>query len=436
MLFGTIRHNPNALFGICCLAYIANGLMGVLPSSSLALLAHNTHVSLSTAGLTFTGSAFGTILAVILSSCYLVKATNSKLIIILGLAGLIATSLIIPITSSFMLWFIAQILQGASGTFISVGLVMTLTYNFGDRLSEKLNLLHSSSGVGSLFGPVLLSFTLSLTHSLLTAFTVVTLVSLICLLSLYTLRFVSKTPTAQSTETSDHLPHKAGVNPMHLIKNALFWFMALQICLYVGAESGFSNWLVTSISQSASIALPMATPAATLFWVGITLGRFIVAQLIKRGYVTGVRLLYVCIAGGCLSGLLVTAFLCNPSLCFIGSLLEGIFIGPIYPSLQSIATRRFSRTPALISCLVLVSTGLAGMTIPFSMGMLIPFLGTRGSMVIPALLCLCVAIPFALANKSERHILIHRRSNIHIEPVSTPVQDLPTRELPSLQALV
>lgn len=432
MSFGTIRHNPNALFAICCLAYIANGLMGVLPSSSLALLAQHTRVPLSTAGLTFTGSAFGTILAVILSS-YLVKKIGAKLVIMFGLVGLIATSLIIPTTENFNLWLLAQTLQGASGTFISVGLVLTLTFNFGDRLSEKLNMLHGSAGLGSLFGPVLLSFTLSQTHNLLTAFGVVALVSILCLFALYTLRFISKAPAQQNEEQPAHAAPQ--ISPMQICKHALFWFMALQICLYVGAESGFSNWLVTSISQTASIALPLATPAATLFWVGITIGRILVAQLTKRGLITGVRLLYICIIGGCLSGLLVTASLNVPAICFVGSLLEGIFIGPIYPSLQSIATRRFSRTPALISCVVLVSTGLAGMTIPLSIGMLIPFLGTRGSMIIPALLCLCVAIPFALANKSERKLVVNHRGSIPVEPVSTPVHDLPTSKLPNIHAV-
>ncbi|GHO67794.1 MFS transporter [Ktedonobacter sp. SOSP1-52] len=432
MSLGTIRHNPTVLFAICCLAYIASGLLGVLPSAGLTLLAQHTHVALGTAGLAFTGSAFGSIIAVLLSSLF-IKKIGAKPVIMLGLAGLTIASLIIPTTPIFTFWLAAQVLQGMSGSFISIGLSITMTLNFRQNLGEKLNMLYSFAGVGSLLAPLLLSFTMSLTGSLLVSFVIVALVSLTCLLAFNMLRFVSKeAPATTSTGSNVQVSDKASMS--RIFKHTLLWFMALQICLYVGAEAGFSNWLVTSISQSANVAVTVATPAATFFWIGMALGRVTVAQLIKRGLISDVHLLYACILGGGLSGILVTASLNQPYICFIGSLLEGFCIGPIFPSLQSMATRRFSHSPTLVSSMVLMSAGLAGMTVPLSIGMLIPFLGTRGGMIIPALLCLCVAVPFSLANRSERQVVVHRRGNVQVEPVSTPMHEVATRELPAIPA--
>jgi FHS family glucose/mannose:H+ symporter-like MFS transporter len=321
--------------------------------------------------------------------------------------------------------------------FISIGLMMTLSLNFGDQLGEKLNMLHGSMGIGSLLAPMLLSFTLQVTQSPVLAFALVAADSILCLLALNMLNFTSKPDTTQEIHQSqtERATATHGTS-VQVLKHTLLWLMALQICLYVGTESGFSNWLVSSVSQSDAITLQRATPAATLFWIGLTLGRILVAQLIKHRYINNARLLYISIIGGGISGVLVTAFMNVPFLCFIGCLLEGIFIGPIFPSIQAIATRRFSQAPALISSMVMISSGVAGMTIPMSIGDLMPILGTRGAMLIPALLCLLISIPFSMANRREHQIVTRRQTVFLVEAVSTPSYELQTVELPRLEVAV
>ncbi|MFL5691530.1 MAG: hypothetical protein ACJ795_06965 [Ktedonobacteraceae bacterium] len=100
--------------------------------------------------------------------------------------------------------------------------------------------------------------------------------------------------------------------------------------------------------------------------------------------------------------MLVTTFINNPTISFIGSLCEGFFIGPILPSLQTIATRRFNNMPTLISSAIFISAGLGGMVIPASISLLMPLLGIRGGLLIPAFLCLLICVPSFLANKQER----------------------------------
>ncbi|HTK09297.1 MAG TPA: MFS transporter [Ktedonobacteraceae bacterium] len=435
MSYETLRTNPTILFFICCQAYIANGLLSVLPSSSLPILAKDTNVSLSTAGFTFTISALGTILAVLLSN-FLVNKIGTRPIIIIGLGGLISSSILMPITRSFDIWLVAELLQGMSAGFISIGLMMTLSLNFGDQLGEKLNMLHGSMGIGSLLAPMLLSFTLPVTQSPVLAFALVAADGALCLLALNMLSFTSKqvmTEEIRQPQQAERGTATAGTS-MQVLKHALFWLMALQICLYVGTESGFSSWLVSSVSQSDAITLQKATPAATLFWIGLTLGRILVAQLIKYGYINNTRLLYISIIGGGISGILATTFMSIPLLCFISCFWEGFFIGPIFPSVQAIATRRFSQAPALISSMVMISSGVAGMTIPMSIGDLMPLLGIRGAMFIPGLLCLLISVPFYLGNKREHPIVA--QSVIRVEPVTAPLYELATIELPRLEVSV
>ncbi|GHO87498.1 hypothetical protein KSZ_55040 [Dictyobacter formicarum] len=353
---------------------------------------------------------------------------------IAGLAGLIISSIIIPLARQFNIWLTAEMLQGMSIGLINIGIIMTLTLNFGDTLSEKLNMLHGSVGIGSLLAPIFLSYALSFTRSALPAFIGTAFAGLVCLLTFYVLRFQTRaalltTSAEPYVEPSSLMPDQ----PRQAFKQTLLWLIALQICLYVGAEAGFSNWVVTAISQAASISIQLATPAATLFWIGITAGRMAVARLMKQGYLTDAQMLYISMLGGGACGVLLIVCMQAPSICFIASFGVGLFLGPIFPTLQAIATRRFDRVPALVSSVVMVSSGFAGMTIPLSIGMLISLVGAREVMMVPALLCLLVAFPYYLANRKEQKIVAYRQQQM--EQVELPVYDLPTIQLPVVESV-
>lgn len=433
MSYGTIRTNQTLLFFACCFAFIANGLLGVLPAASLVVLAQNTHTATSTAGLIFTVSSLGTIIAVVVSNT-LIKRVGSKAVVMAGLGGLIISSIMIPLARQFNVWLAAEMLQGMSVGLINIGIIITLTLNFGNKLSEKLNMLHGSVGIGSLLAPIFLSYALSFTGSSLPAFIGTALVGLLCLLTFYVLRFQTRaTLLTASAEAYIAPPSLMPDRPRQAFKQTLLWMIALQVCLYVGAEAGFSNWVVTAISQAANINVQLATPAATLFWIGITAGRMVVARLMKQGYLTNAQLLYISMLGGGACGVLLIACMQTPIICFMASFGVGIFLGPIFPTLQAIATRRFDRVPALVSSVVMVSSGFAGMTIPFSIGMLIPFMGAREAMMIPALLCMLVAFPYYLANRKEQKIVAYRQQQM--EQAEQPIYELPTIQLPIVESV-
>jgi len=404
MLYSAIRTNKTVIFWICCLAFVTNGLLSVLPSSSLAILATDTHVALGTAGLVFTVSALGSIIAVFISNI-LIKKVGTKNIMIAGLGGLILASVLIPTTGSFDIWLTAQLIQGMSSSLITVGLCMTLTFNFKETLGAKMNVLYGSAGMGSLLAPLVLANTLSLTGTIFPSFLLVAVVSSLSVLLLVLARFADRPEEFMAVRNEQASQDQAvSLSVARLCKNPVIWCTALQILFYVGTESGFSNWLVTSISQGSHVALASATPAVTLFWVGLTAGRMGIAQLMKHNLIADARLLYISFSGGAASGLGVIYYIQQPLICFAASLFLGFFLGPIFPSLQAIASRRFEQSTAFISSIVLLSSGLAGMTVPMSIGLAIPRIGVRDGMLIPAILSLSICIPFYFANKKVRNM--------------------------------
>src|SRR5205823_14169695 len=85
---------------------------------------------------------------------------------------------------------------------------------------------------------------------------------------------------------------------LKVLRQGLLWLMVLQISMYSASEMGFRNWIVTAVSQSATVSLALAAPVATAFFIGLTAGRFFGAQLLRRGLISETHLLYTALLGG------------------------------------------------------------------------------------------------------------------------------------------
>jgi fucose permease len=181
--------------------------------------------------------------------------------------------------------------------------------------------------------------------------------------------------------------------------------MALQIALYVGAELGFASWIVTVLSQSAAISLALAAPAATAFFLGLTIGRLLGGQVLRRGLLNENQLLYISILGGFFSGIVVAIFPGQIVVSFGASVLVGLFYGPLFPGIMAMASRQFVNNIGIVSSVMLVSTGSAAMVLPALMGILIPVIGINWVLVFPASCCLLIIVPLILASRQQRHSL-------------------------------
>jgi fucose permease len=404
--------NRRLLFYTLFLAYICAGITSVLPGASLLLLAGNTHVSLAIAGASFTLSAFGFVLGVLISGLLSTKI-NSKYLLMAGVGLMSVSSAVIPLTHSYSLLLIAQLIQGAGFGLIDVNINTIVTLAFRDTLGETLNNVHSSYGIGALVGPLLLAFSLQVLNKAIWAFLIGAIIG--CIVIFLLVRQALPALPSQNDKPRQQQPSLY----RSLFRQPLLWLMALQIALYVGAEMGFGKWIVTSVSQSAAITLALAAPAATAYFLGLTLGRLFGGQILKRRLLSENQLLYFCIVGGGLSGFVVAFF---PGQIIVGfgvSALIGFCYGPLFPGIMAIASRQFIDSIGIISSVMLVSTGLAAMILPALMGFLIPVYGFNWVMAIPAISCLLIIVPFSLTVRLQRHILHSQDDGITINEETT-----------------
>ncbi len=379
------------------LTYIAVGILGTLPGASLLRLAHNTHVSLETVGSMFTISALGFMLGAVLAGT-LTRYVKSRYWMILGLVLLVGGALITAFTDSFALLLLGQTAKGFGFGFIDIGLNNIATASFTDNLSENLNNIHGMYGLGALLGPLILAFGLQFFASMPMAYIVGSVVALIPIV----LALIQNLPEASIVSPLPTNQRGAGVDPEHsVMRQRLLWLIVLSISLYAGAEIGFGNWIVTTVSQSAGISLALAAPVATAFFLGLTAGRLGGAQVLRMGWLSERRLLYTALIGGAASGVLAALFPGQLLIVYIASCLVGCFYGPLFPSLMAIASRHFVYALSLVNSVMMVGTGASAMLIPAGMGLLIPVVGISWVTIIPPIACLLVILPMTLANRVQ-----------------------------------
>jgi len=390
--------NHRLLFYTLFLAYICAGIISVLPGASLLLLAENTHVSLAIAGSSFTLSALGFIIGVLIAGLFSTKL-NSKYILMGGIGLMSLAGAITPVTHSFSVLLITQLIKGVGFGLIDVSINTIVTLAFHDTLGETLNNVHSSFGIGSLSGPLLLSLSLQMLNEALWAYLVGAVAGCVVIFLLIR-QTVPEIPTQNDKQRQQQPSLSRSV-----FRQPLLWLMALQIALYVGAELGFGSWIVTVLSQSAAISLALAAPAATAFFLGLTIGRLLGGQVLRRGLLSENQLLYVSILGGYVSGILVAIFPGQIVVSFGASALVGLFYGPLFPGIMAMASRQFVNNIGIVSSVMLVSTGAAAMILPALMGILIPIIGINWVLVFPAFCCLLIIVPLILANRRQRYSL-------------------------------
>jgi fucose permease len=393
-----LKLNRRLLFYTLFLAYICTGIISVLPGASLLILAGNTHVSLAIAGSSFTLSAFGFIVGVLIAGLCSSRL-NSKYILMGGMGFMSLAGVITPVTHSFSMLLMAQLVKGVGFGLIDVSINTIVTIAFQDTLGETLNNVHSAYGIGALSGPILLSLSLQMLNEALWAYLVGAIAGVVAFFLLLS-QFVPEIPTRH-----DPLRQHRSSLYRNVFWEPLMWFMALQIALYVGAELGFGNWIVTVLSQSATISLVVAAPAATAFFLGLTLGRLLGGQVLRRGWLRENQLLYISILGGFTSGIVVAIFPGQLVVSFGASALVGLFYGPLFPGIMAMASRQFANSIGVVSSVMLVSTGTAAMVLPALMGILIPVIGINWVLVLPASCCLLIVVPLILAHQRQRHSL-------------------------------
>ena len=110
-----------------------------------------------------------------------------------------------------------------------------------------------------------------------------------------------------------------------------------MLALYVGLELSVGIWGFSYLVQTRALAHSLAGYTISGYWLGLTLGRFLISPLAARAGLSTAGLLYACLAG--VTAAATLAWLSPALLACVALGLLGFFLGPIFPTTVAIAPR-------------------------------------------------------------------------------------------------
>jgi fucose permease len=319
------RPSITAAYALFVLVGVSAGVGGVLLPAQIG----DYGVDKATIGLTFFTFSAGFMAA---------GATVGGLVHRLGIANAIAVG-----GAAFTL---AAVYTGARPPFAALVVVQVVAgYGIGvlesvlnAYLSELpnpatlLNRLHGFFGAGALIGPALAAWMLRSTRW--TAVWIVLAISSAVLVALF---LIASRGVAEAKRSPQPAKASKGLL-LDALRSRGVVFGALFLAVYVGLEISLGNWGFSFLVGHFNQADLLAGYTISGFWLGLTVGRFLISPLSDRVGVSPAATSFGCLAGVALSAALIWASPVS-ALAAIGFVLLGFFLAPLFPTAMAMAPK-------------------------------------------------------------------------------------------------
>jgi fucose permease len=316
-----------SFFGFIVIGMYGGGWGVVLP-----YLSEFYHVQNTVVGLLFLASALGYFLSA-LAGGYLAQKLGLRWYLISGSSVFLAANFLVSITPPFIAILLTRLLLGFGMAVIETGLNMFITALPNN--TSQMNYLHAFYGLGALIGPLIASGMLAvrwqwnLVNAVWAFFTLLLLTGFVVLF-----RFQLPGEGAQRKEID-----ATGANSlMAALKLPMVWLASLFLLFYVGIEVSLGNWSYSFLVVQRHDAALLSGWIVSGYWLGLTLGRFVLNNLAQRLHLGISGMMYSCIAGVML-GVLFIWLVPGQISDALGFALIGFCLGPIYPTTVALLPR-------------------------------------------------------------------------------------------------
>jgi fucose permease len=200
--------------------------------------------------------------------------------------------------------------------------------------SRHMSWLHCFWGVGAVISPYIMSF--ALTHSSWNdGYLSVSLIQLVIFLALlFTLPLWRKIPSTTGEGENGRPMGLIDALRIRGVKSVLFAFMA-----YCATESVAMLWASSYLEDSIGLSKDRAAAFGALFFIGMTVGRFISGFISER--LGDLKM----ISFGCILAMIGGGLLLIPTeiSSVVGLIIFGLGCAPVYPSIIHMTPERFGR---------------------------------------------------------------------------------------------
>nr|WP_234441610.1 MFS transporter [Streptomyces sp. WM6386] len=296
-----------------CVGFVLIGALQALYGPAIPAFREEFGLSPSAAGLGLSAHFVGGVAGVLLFDRWFGRIGNRR---ILGASYLLmaAGAAGFALAPDWPLALTAALLAGLGFGGIDYGLNQLFAVGFGHRSAAMLNILNAHFGIGAILGPAVIGAVGAERYpAVFLAFALVDLPLLWCL----------KGVRDKAPQPSDTVPDSGRVLGRSL-GSVLAVFVALYV-LHVGIEAGVGGWEPTHL-ETVGYGAGIAATATSVYWLMMTVGRFLVAPLALR--FSAQTIITVSCAGMTVCLLLASISELAPY-AYAG---VGLFIAPIFPT--------------------------------------------------------------------------------------------------------
>lgn len=370
-------------FGLFAMVGLNNGAAGVLVPE----LSRSYQLDISIVGLLYLGGDIGYAVSAFLSG-RLVASLGLRSFVVAGLIVFVLSCLLLVLAPPFAIVFVIRAALGfgtaimeSSGNFY----IATLPKN-----TTLLNYLHSFFGAGSLIGPLVATFVLAMNWGWSSVYLVWLLMTLPLFLGCL-IYFPAIMPRNQEELTSSNKTEGGRKLMSATLAIPSVWIGSTFLVVYVGIELGVGAWAYTLLTEFHHYDFIFSGWAVSGYWLGLTIGRIILAPLIERIGWGNKELIQIGMVLAVIGGVIVWAST-NDIVTALGLGLLGLGLGPTFPTILAIlvklvptelvpSTIGFASSLSILGGAVFLP--LAGFLMDkFGIGFFMPYMGLLGLVTI------------------------------------------------------
>ena len=306
------------LLALIYLAFISLGLPDSLLGSGWPVIHSDLNIPISFMGIVSMVISGGTIVSSMLSD-RLTRKLSTRIVTVSSVFLTVIALFGFSFSSQFWMLLVFAIPYGLGAGAIDAALNNYVALHY---TSKHMSWLHCFWGVGTIVSPFVMSY--ALTHSTWhSGYRIVAFIQLgIGLLLLATL------PVWKASRQSDGDNAKS-IGLVGALKIRGVPYLLIGFFAYCAAEATAMYWASTYLVEVKGVTIDRAAGFASLFYIGLTVGRFLGGFIMNKLGDRKMIILGTCILSCGILSLLIPVE--NPTVSLVGFIIIGFGCAPIYP---------------------------------------------------------------------------------------------------------
>lgn len=345
------------------------------------------HLSLAESGIVFTLSFSGFVLFIFIGG-FLSDFFGKKKVLCISLFGYAVSLILIILSPNYLVFSLLIFFSGGCGGVLEVLANSIVGEINTENKTYYINLLQIFFGIGAIIGPVTSAVIVTYAMSWKIWY-------LICGLLCFFI-FLILTYVKIDLRKSDESVHFFEVKD--LVKDFKFLLIALCMFLYTGSEIGAWGWMSTFLKNNLHFTILEGSLAVALFWLAMTIGRFIVGQASLK-YKSSSLVMLLSFLSSII--ILISIIFTNTLMMWISIFLMGLSFSSIWPLVLSYGGEYRNSSSATLFSILVGAGGIGATVIPLLMGITADRFGSRFPMMLPLFFLLLVGLIFSFFKQKD-----------------------------------